>query len=147
MRAWQKKLWQLMGVRSKDAFKRIIERMEAIMKMEVEGTEHEARMVEVNAVMDTTLKQWETSKHQSEKKAADYFKYWRKKTGETLECSSQHRALLQALFLTCSYAGLLCCTQLSRLLQICATLCIISVFGTLHNSMQQKTPVTKAPAS
>jgi hypothetical protein len=33
-----------MGVRSKDAFQRIIERMEAIMKMEVQATAHEARM-------------------------------------------------------------------------------------------------------
>jgi hypothetical protein len=92
MRAWQKKLRQLMGVRNKDAFKRIIERMEAIMKMEVQATAHEARMVEVNAVMDTTLKEWETSRDQSEKKAAEYFKYWRKKTGEALD--RQHPAAL-----------------------------------------------------
>jgi hypothetical protein len=34
MRAWQRKLWQLMAMRRKDAFKRIIERMESIMKMD-----------------------------------------------------------------------------------------------------------------
>jgi hypothetical protein len=54
MRARQKKLWQLMGVRSKDTFQRIIERMEAIMKMEIQA--HKARMAEINAVMDTALK-------------------------------------------------------------------------------------------
>jgi hypothetical protein len=66
MRAWQKKLWQLMGVRSKDAFQRFVERMEAIMKMEVQATAHEARVEEVNAVMDTVLKAWETSEDSSE---------------------------------------------------------------------------------
>jgi hypothetical protein len=70
MRAWQKKLWQLMAMRSKDAFKRIIERMESIMKMEVQALAHEARMVEVNAVMDTELKAWETSEDESENKDA-----------------------------------------------------------------------------
>jgi hypothetical protein len=82
MRVWQKKLWQLMGVHSKDAFQGIIERMEAIIKMEIQATPHEARMAEVNAVMDTTLKAWEASKDESKTKAAEYFKHWRKKTGE-----------------------------------------------------------------
>jgi hypothetical protein len=88
MRAWQKKLWQLMAMRSKDAFKRIIERMESIMKMEVQALVHEARTAEVNAVMDTVLKAWETSEDESENKAAVYFWYWRKKTGVAKTCCS-----------------------------------------------------------
>jgi hypothetical protein len=101
MQAWQKKLWQLMGLRNKDTFQRIIGRMEAIMKMEVQATEHEAHIVEVNAVMDTILKAWETFEDTSEQKAAEYFKYWRKKTGEALD-------LLQQPMSCCPGAGLMC---------------------------------------
>jgi hypothetical protein len=86
MRAWQKKLWQLMGMRSKDAFHDIVERMQAIMEIEMQATAHEARMVEVNAVMDTTL---EASEVESQRKAAENLKHWRKKTGEPLNVLQQ----------------------------------------------------------
>jgi hypothetical protein len=57
-----------------------------MIMMEVQAPAHEARMVEVNAVMDIVLKAWEISEDESENKAAVCFGYWRKKTGEGLTC-------------------------------------------------------------
>jgi hypothetical protein len=74
------------------------------MKMEVQASAHEARMVEVNAV----LKAWETSKDESENKAAVYFGYWRTKTGEALtRCSSQCPVALWLVLLF--LASVICC--------------------------------------
>jgi hypothetical protein len=80
----------------------------------VQASAHEARMAEVNAVMDTVLKTWETSEDQSESKAAEYFKFWHKKTGEALTCCSSQCpvALWQALSFC---ASVICCAAVLRL--------------------------------
>jgi hypothetical protein len=101
LRAWRNKLWQLLDLRNKGTFQRIIERMEAIMKVEVQATANEAPLEDVNAVMDTVLKAWETSEDTSEQKAAECFKCRRKKTGEALD-------LLQQSMSCCPGAGLMC---------------------------------------
>jgi hypothetical protein len=90
----------------RDFVKHIVERMESIMKMEVQASAHEACMAEVNAVTDTVLTAWETSEDQSENMAAEHFKYWRKRTGQALTCCSSQCP--GALWQVCFCASVIC---------------------------------------
>jgi hypothetical protein len=80
MRAWQKKLWQQLGSRNQASFQAIINKMYDILKMDVPGCE--VKLAKVNTTLDAQLKVWQESGDKNQSAAADYFKYWRGKTGK-----------------------------------------------------------------
>jgi hypothetical protein len=95
VRAWRKKLWQLLDLRNKGTFHRIIERMEATMKMEGQAIACKAPFKGVNAVMD--LKRGRHLRTQASKKLLSTSSTGAKRWVSHLICCSNqcHVALAQ----------------------------------------------------
>jgi hypothetical protein len=83
-------------------------RAHGFLRMQMHATAHEARMAEVNAVMDTTREAWEASEDEGERKAAEYYKHWSEKAGEALVWP----VLLQSM--SCGTVADLMCVILQR---------------------------------
>lgn len=75
LRAWQKRLWQIVGNNDKELFQSIFQAMHGIMKTDEKDLES------VKSLICAQRSKWSASSDNKLKAAAKYFEYWEKKAG------------------------------------------------------------------
>jgi hypothetical protein len=94
LRAWQKRLWQIVGNQDKDMFQSIFMAMHGIMKT------GDTEAMSDKRAMRSQLDTWFAAESKKLNAAAKYFEYWEKKVG-TPDLHKQRLEILCVLRLSC----------------------------------------------